>query len=457
VSLKYDYIVIGGGSGGIASARRAAAHGAKTLLVEQHRLGGTCVNVGCVPKKVMWNTAQVAEMIRLAPAYGFATKGVNPFDLRHLKEVRDSYITRLNGIYADMLKNSGVVKVEGIGVLMKSDAGNHQVKVGGDTYRAPHTLLAVGGLPRLPAVPGAQLGITSDGFFDLSSVPGKILVVGAGYIADLGAKVTLAIRREGFLRSFDTEISNALMNKMTNQGIEILTKTEVHALSKVTGRTIEATLANGHKKTFDKVLWAIGRDPNTQELGLTNVGAKTVAGAILVDDFENVLDDQGKVIAGLYALGDVTGKKALTPVAIGAGRKLADRLFGGIPQSKFDYDDVPSVIFSHPPIGTVGLTEEGAVKKFGQNQVHVYRTRFSNMFYSITNERPQTLMKMITVKGESQNPGDYRIVGLHVLGMGADEMIQGFAVALKMGARKIDFDETVAIHPTAAEEFVTMT
>jgi glutathione reductase (NADPH) len=449
LAKKYDYVVIGGGSGGIASARRAASYGAKVLLIEGGRLGGTCVNVGCVPKKIMWNAAHVAEILGMAGGYGFAVAPPR-FAWSAVKAARDAYIIRLNGIYDRMLAGSQVERVEGYAAFV----GSKTVAVGGKLYQGEHVLIATGGRPVLPSVPGAELGITSDGFFELPEQPRKVAVVGAGYIAvelagvlrALGSDVHLMIRQNTLLRSFDAEIAAHLTTAMEEQGITIHRNVSVNALRR-SGEDVTVEPGRGEPlHGFDQVIWAVGRQPVTPE-GLDGAGVhRDHRGHVATDEW------QATSVPGVYAIGDVTGRLELTPVAIAAGRQLAERLFNGKTAARLDYSDVPSVVFSHPPIGTVGLSEENAKQTYGDD-VKVYRAAFTNMFHALLPDpahKPKTLMKLVVAGREE------RVVGMHVIGTGADEMLQGFAVAVKMGATKADFDRTVAIHPTAAEEFVTI-
>jgi len=448
MSKQYDYIVIGGGSGGIASARRAAAHGGSVLLIEGGSIGGTCVNVGCVPKKVMWYTSSIADKLGDAGGYGFSV-GNTRFDWPTIKRARDAYIERLNGIYDSNLEKSGVDKIDGMAAFGESP---RQVRVNGEAYSAPHILIATGGRPTVPAVPGAELGITSDGFFELEDLPRKVVTVGAGYIAvelagvlhGLGADVTMVLRRDAFLRSFDPVLRDTLMEASEASGIQLQRRSQVAALTR-RDSGIEVSLDTGERiDGVDCVLWAVGREPNTEGLGLERVDVATDDGGFIpTDGYQNTN------VAGVYAVGDVTGRAALTPVAIAAGRRLADRLFGGQPDAALDYENIPSVVFSHPPIGTVGLTEDEARARFGDD-IKVYSARFTNMYYAVLEHKTPTAVKLVT-----QGP-DEKVVGCHIIGDGADEMLQGFAVAVKMGARKQDLDDTVAIHPTAAEELVTL-
>ncbi len=446
---RFDYLVLGGGSGGLASSRRAAKHGAKVAVVESGRLGGTCVNVGCVPKKVMWNAASIAEALHFAPDYGFDVDAKS-FDWGKVKTGRDAYVARLNGIYERNLSVDDIHLVRGHAQFVDA----HTVEVDGERFQADHILVATGGRPSIPNVPGArEHGITSDGFFELASMPEHVAIAGAGYIAvelagvfnTLGANVTLMVRKDQPLRTFDDCLRTTLTESMLQHGINIETHTDLSSVERMDDGRLALTTLDGRKlEGYDQLVWATGRDPNTDRIGVENTGLELDArGHIQVDAFQNTN------VEGIYALGDVAGKWLLTPVAIAAGRKLADRLFGNVQNARLDYLDIPTVVFSHPPIGTVGLTEDEAHEEFGSS-VKCYTTRFTNMFYALSEEKVPTVMKLVTVGANE------KVVGIHVIGLGADEMIQGFAVALRMGATKADLDRTVAIHPTAAEELVTM-
>jgi len=444
-----DYLVIGGGSGGIASARRAAALGARVALIESGRLGGTCVNVGCVPKKVMFNAACVAEALAAAPDYGFELS-VHGFDWQALRERRDAYVERLNQIYAHNLDKSQVQLLRG---RARFDADG-SVVVGSERLSAPHVLIAVGGAPRWPNLPGAELGMVSDDVFRLERAPERLLIVGAGYVAvefagifrALGTRVTLAYREAALLRHFDAILGEALCEEMVAQGIELAPYSVPSRLERGADGKLQLQRRQGEPLTgFDAVLWAIGRVPATAELGLERLGITlSESGHVPVDAFQN------SAARGVYSVGDVTGHFELTPVAIAAGRRLAERLFGGQAEAKVDYEYIPTVVFSHPPIGTVGLSEVEAREKYGDELVKTYRARFTNLYYALSEQKPKTTIKLVTVGAEE------RVVGLHVVGLAADELLQGFAVAIRMGASKRDFDRTLAIHPTAAEEVVTL-
>ncbi|KAG5191917.1 glutathione reductase [Tribonema minus] len=466
----YDLLVIGGGSGGIAAARRAASYGAKVAIVEPRPLGGTCVNVGCVPKKVMFHAASIAETLHDARHYGF-TVGPTSFNWGKIKASRDAYVRRLNGIYASNLKSSKVEYLVGEATFPPTRSGAREsppeVVVGERRYTARAVLIGTGGQPMMPDVRGAkEFCIDSDGFFALESLPRRAAVVGAGYIAvelagvlnGLGCDTHLFVRRESVLRQTDPLVQETLMAEMRRAGVCIHTGCTPSAVLRddASGLLTLCTAPRGEDdggeqhEGFESVLMAIGRSPNVARLGLEAAGIKQgPRGHILVDEFQQTSRD------GVYAVGDVTGKLELTPMAIAAGRRLADRLFNGaLPQAKASFDTVPSVYFTHPPVGTVGLTEPQAVKRYGQDNVKVYTSRFVNLFFgpfdTAPADKPKTAVKLVC-----QGP-DEKVVGLHVVGMGADEMLQGFAVAIKMGATKADFDACVAIHPTAAEEVVTL-
>jgi glutathione reductase (NADPH) len=448
VTYDFDLAVIGGGSGGLACARRAAAYGARAVVVESGRLGGTCVNVGCVPKKVMWNAAHIADSLHDAPDYGFQLN-VTGFDWLTLKTKRDAYIGRLNGIYERNLANDKVELIRGFARF----TGPHTLEAAGRTLSARHIVIATGGRPMLPPSPGVELGITSDGFFDLEELPRRVVVVGSGYVsvelggvfAALGSKVTMVIRGETVLRSFDAMLGAGVMKAMRDEGVEIVTNSFPASLERNRDSELELVLTNGRRlPPADCVLWAIGRQPSIDGLGLDKAGVSLDAnGYIATDKY------QATAVDGIYAIGDVTGRAQLTPVAIAAGRRLSDRLFNGQSERYLDYENVPTVIFSHPPVGTVGLSEAEARRKYGDD-VEVFLSGFVPMYHAMTTRKVRAEMKLVTA-GKQR-----RIVGAHVVGWGADEMLQGFAVAVRMGATKQDFDDTVAIHPTSAEEFVTM-
>jgi glutathione reductase (NADPH) len=443
----FDLISIGGGSGGLACAQRAAEYGAKTAVIEPHRLGGTCVNVGCVPKKVMWNAAGVALSLKDANDYGFDVKA-GESNWSELKRKRDAYVLRLNGIYERNLVAKGVAYVRGAARFVDA----HTVEVNGQRLSARHMVIATGGKPMIPQIPGAELGISSDGFFELESRPQRVAVVGSGYIAcelsasfqELGSQVEQFIRKDRLLTNFDVMLGKSLMREVRAQGMIVQERFIAASLRESLGRKTLVAADGREFPGFDCVLWAIGRDANVAGLDLQQAGVQLDDGGyVMTDGFQNTN------IADIYAIGDVTGRAALTPVAIAAGRRLSDRLYGGKPERHLDYNMIPTVIFTHPPIGTVGASEAEARAQYG-DAVKVYVADFTPMYHALTSRKSHTDMKLVCVGPEQ------RIVGCHILGSGADEMLQGFAVAIRMGATKADFDDTVAIHPTSAEELVTM-
>jgi glutathione reductase (NADPH) len=443
----FDLISVGGGSGGLACAQHAAEYGAKVAVIESHRLGGTCVNVGCVPKKVMWNAVSVALGLADASDYGFnVTVGDNDWPV--LKHKRDAYVLRLNGIYERNLATKGVTYVRGAARFL--DKGS--VEVNGERMTARHIVIATGGRATVPKLPGANHGITSDGFFSLEQRPKRVAIVGSGYVAcelagafhELGSQVELFIRKDHLLMSFDAMLGKSLMREMREQGMTIHQHVVPASLREHSGlKTL--TAADGRDFSgFDCLLWAVGRAANVSGLDLRRAG-------VAVDDCDFVVTDgfQNTNVPGIYAIGDVTGRAALTPVAIAAGRRLSDRLFGNKTDRRLEYSMIPTVVFTHPPIGTVGASEAEAHAQYG-DAVKVYIADFTPMYHALTTRKTHTDMKLVCVGPEQ------RIVGCHIIGTGADEMLQGFAVAIRMGATKRDFDDTVAIHPTSAEELVTM-
>ena len=501
--FDYDYLVIGGGSGGIASAKRAASYGKKVGVIEKARLGGTCkssllprlhvhvvferrrlvfsfcsllfsthcstpftspragVNVGCVPKKVMWSAATIADTLKHdAHHYGFSggSDAVKSLDWPKLKAARDAYVKRLNGIYGNGFAKAGVENIRGEATFV--DANTLEVK-GDDgsikTLTANRILVATGGRPHIPA-DVAKNAVSSDGFFLVEELPKVAVVVGAGYIAvelagvlnSLGSEVHLVVRKQKALREFDPMISDALDAEMIKAGIHIHRNTGgVASIEVENGKKTVTTVVGDALYGADVVLMAPGRIPNVENLNLEKAGVElTPTNHIKTDEYSNTSADN------IYALGDVCGRVELTPMAIAAGRRLADRLFGPeqFKNAKVSYDLVPTVVFTHPTIGTIGLTEPKAVAKYGAENVKVYSSEFADSHYGIfqVDEKPKTHMKLICA-GEEE-----KVVGVHVIGKGSDEMMQGFGVALKMGATKADFDSCVAIHPTASEELVTM-
>ncbi|EGU80219.1 hypothetical protein IWW34DRAFT_780485 [Fusarium oxysporum f. sp. albedinis] len=465
ITKETDYLVIGGGSGGLASARMASSKfGVKATIVENKRLGGTCVNVGCVPKKVTYNAAALAEAIHDAKAYGFSVEQTAPFDWSSFKTKRDAYIKRLNGIYERNLNNDKVDYLHGWARLVSKNQAevtlddNSKVLV-----NAKKILVAVGGKPTIPPeIPGAEYGTNSDGFFDISTQPKKVAIVGAGYIAvefagmfnALGTETHLFIRHDTFLRNFDPMIQESVTKEYERLGVKLHKRSQASKVEKDSNGKLTITYKDdqGNESVVsdvDNLIWAIGRTPETKDIGLEEAGVKLgEKGHILVDEYQNTAVDN------IYALGDVTGEVELTPVAIAAGRRLAHRLFGGpeFANLKLDYNNVPSVVFSHPEVGSIGLTEPQAIEKYGKDNIKVYKTSFTAMYYAMMEpeQKGPTNYKLIVAGPEE------KVIGLHIMGLGSGEMLQGFGVAVKMGATKADFDSCVAIHPTSAEELVTL-
>ncbi|KAI8909387.1 hypothetical protein DFJ77DRAFT_472301 [Powellomyces hirtus] len=456
----YDYLVIGAGSGGVASARRAASYGAKVAIFESGRFGGTCVNVGCVPKKIMWTAGSFHEALQEVKGYGFDVE-VKSFNWNTVKQKRDAYIKRLNGIYERNLEKEKVEKIRGLAKFVDPKT----VECDGVQYHGKHVLIATGSYAWIPEIPGAQEhGLTSDGFFELEYLPKKVALVGGGYIAielagifnSLGSDTTLFIRHDEFLRDFDPVIGQTVMETYEAAGVKIIKNSGLKGVENK-GDNLKKSLSmsfdvgtEGAKtaQTFDgfeEIIFAVGRRAHTKPLNLKVTKIKTNdKDYIITDEWQNTDEEN------VYAVGDVTGKAMLTPVAIAAGRRLSDRLFGNKPNAKLSYQYIPSVIFSHPAAGSVGLSENEAKKQYGEKNIKIYSSRFTNMHFALTEHKQPTVYKLICAGPEE------KVVGLHMVGKGSDEILQGFAVAINMGATKADFDNTVAIHPTAGEEIVTM-
>ncbi|MCG2837215.1 glutathione-disulfide reductase [Photobacterium sp. WH77] len=450
MATHFDYICIGGGSGGIASANRAAMYGAKVALIEAKALGGTCVNVGCVPKKVMWHGAQIAEAMHLyAKDYGFDVD-VKNFNWATLVESREAYIGRIHQAYDNVLGKNKIEVINGFAKFVDAKT----VEVNGQHFTADHILIAVGGEPTIPDIPGAEHGIDSNGFFELTEQPKRTAVIGAGYIAveiagvlsALGTDTHLFVRKESPLRSFDPMIVDTLVEVMNNEGPTLHTHSVPKEVVKEADGTTTLHFENGDSHNTDLLIWAIGRNPVTHKINLNATGVETTGkGYIKVDEYQQTN------VPGIYCVGDIMdGGIELTPVAVKAGRQLSERLFNNKPDAKMDYKLVPTVVFSHPPIGTIGLTEQEAIAQYGEENVKVYQSGFTAMYTAVTSHRQPCKMKLVCAGPEET------VVGLHGIGYTVDEMIQGFGVAMKMGATKADFDSVVAIHPTGSEEFVTM-
>ena len=442
----FDLIVIGGGSGGLAGAFRAAQHGARVALLEPGDLGGTCVNVGCVPKKAMWLAADLSHKLAIARQLGFALPDAMPrLDWPAFIAFRQRYIGNIHQSYLQRLESAGIALMPMRGRLQ---APGVVACDNGVALRAPQVLLATGGHPWRPEIPGAGLGSDSDDFFALTAPPRRVGIVGGGYIAvelgavlqALGSRVEMYVRGERLLTDFDADIADQLAADLRQQGVRLHFDHPVGGLAGSPG----AVTIDQDPTAFDMVIFATGRRPNTTALGVAKVGvALDRKGFVEVDDWQRTS------VAGIHAVGDVTGRLALTPVAIAAARRLMDRVFGGMADSKLDYDDVPTVVFSHPPVGTVGLTEAQARARHG-DAVTVHRTGFRPMLNALADVPQRSLFKLVCVGPEQ------RVAGIHLLGEGADEMLQGFAVALKRGITLDDLHDTVAIHPTSAEELVLM-
>lgn len=443
----YDLIAIGGGSGGLAVAEKAALFGKKVAVIEASRMGGTCVNNGCVPKKVMWYAANLAHAVDDANTFGIpALRGKT--DWAQLVTAREQYIRNINNYWNGYVDDSGIEHIHGYARFIDANT----VEVNAQHYQADHIVIATGGHPIVPPVPGAEYGITSDGFFALQEQPQRVAVIGGGYIGvelsgvlnALDSSVTIIALEDRLLERFDPMISTVLEQEMRQQGIQIQTGFQVAALTRSAEGLVVHSAKDEQLAAFDVVIWAVGRRPNTDRLELDTAGVQVMPNGIIPVD-----GDENTNVPGIYAIGDVTGKVPLTPVAIAAGRNLAERLFNGKADNKVDYDNIPSVVFAHPPIGTVGITEDEARQRYS-NSVTVYKSEFTPMRHALSADGITTAMKLVCA-GE-----DEKVVGIHMIGDYVDEMLQGFAVAVKMGAKKADFDSTIAIHPSSAEELVTM-
>ena len=447
-AYDYDLVVIGGGSGGLAGAFRAASHGARVALLEPSELGGTCVNVGCVPKKAMWLAAELAQRIDMASRLGFDLPPPK-LDWREFIVHRQRYIAGIHDSYRKRLDAAGIVQLPCRGHFIDA----HTVETNqGLRITAAHTLIATGGQPKCPDIPGAELGLVSDDFFNLCDAPERVAIVGGGYIAvelggvlqALGSKVELFVRGKRLLDSFDRELTDALTENLRQHGIHCHFGHQIASLEQ-TGEKRVLHERNGQvSEPYDSVIFATGRTPNSRQLGLDAIGVATDgAGFIAVDEFQDTS------VANVHAVGDVSSRLALTPVAIAAARRLMDRLFGGKPEARLDYDDIATVVFAHPPLGMVGLTEAQARERHGDT-VKTYSAGFRPMLHALADSPQRSLFKLVCV-GEEE-----LVVGIHLLGEGADEILQGFAVALKKGITKRDLEGTMAIHPTSAEEVVLM-
>jgi glutathione reductase (NADPH) len=443
-TYDYDLFVLGAGSGGVRASRISAGLGARVAVAEERRLGGTCVNVGCIPKKLLVYASHYREAFEDAAGYGWRV-GESSFDWPSLIAAKDREIGRLNDVYAQLLSDAGVEVIEGRARI--SDP--HSVIVGEQRYTAGHILVATGSWPRIPEVPGSGLAITSNEAFHLQELPERALIVGGGYIAvefagilhGLGSEVTQLYRGPLFLRGFDGDVRRFLADEMRKKEIDLRFEVNVEALERSAGG-LRSRLTDGSILESDVVLFATGRVPLTADLGLEEVGVKLAPnGAVIVDALSC------SSIPSIHAVGDATDRINLTPVALHEGVCLAQTLFGGRP-TPVDHESVPSAVFSQPPIGQVGLTEEDARERYGE--IDVYRSEFRPLLHTLSGRSQRCLMKLVVDRGSQ------RVLGVHVVGEVAGEIVQGFAVAVKMGATKAQLDATIGIHPTAAEELVTL-
>jgi glutathione reductase (NADPH) len=440
----YDLFTIGAGSGGVRASRVSAGFGARVAIAEERYLGGTCVNAGCIPKKLLVYASHYGSDLEESGAYGW-TVGAARFDWATLIENVHSEVARLNGVYANLLDSAGVERIEGRARILDP----HTVAVGERRFSAANILVATGSWPNLPEVPGIEHAITSNEAFHLKQLPGRVLIVGGGYIAvefagifhGLGARTVQLYRGPLFLRGFDDDVRTTLAEEMRKRGVDLRFERTVERIE-TRGAGLAATLNDGSSVEADQILYATGRRPLTAQLGLEAVGVDLDAvGAVVVDAYSR------SSVPSIWAIGDATDRINLTPVAIHEGMALASTLFDDRP-TKPDHDDVPSAVFSHPPVGTVGLTEAEARERHGE--LEVYRSRFRPLRHTLTGRDETTLMKLVVDRASG------RVVGAHMVGPDAGEILQGIAVAVKCRATKAQFDATIGIHPTAAEEFVTM-
>lgn len=447
-NLDCDLFVIGGGSGGVRAARMAAQRGARVLLAEAAALGGTCVNVGCIPKKLYSYAAHFGQDFEDAAGFGWDV-GRTRFDWQRLKANRAREIARLNGVYEHLLRTAGVEILRGWASLADANTVQLRTTEGTRQIRARHILVATGGTPSVPDVAGRELVVTSDAMFDLAPFPARLVVVGAGYIAcefasifqGLGAQVTQVVRGTQILRGFDADVRQFVAQEMGKHGVAFKLQAQVRAVER-RGTALAVTLADGEVVPADAVLYATGRVPNVSGLGLEAVGVRQAAGGGIEVDAHYATS-----VPSIHALGDVTARVQLTPVALGEAMVLVDHLFGD-GRRKLGYDFIPTAVFTHPNVATVGLTEEQA--REAHQEVRIFRSEFKALKHTLSGSTERTLMKLVV------DAATDRVVGLHMVGADAGEIVQGFAVALKAGATKAVFDATIGIHPTAAEEFVTM-
>ena len=443
---EYDLIVIGAGSGGLAAAQRAAEHKQRVAIIEMGQLGGTCVNRGCIPKKIYWYAAEFAYDLKHSNTLGFETN-----DFKHnwqtLQQASKQYIKKLNDMYRKNLSQKNIEIITGNASFQSSK----EISVGGVLLTAKQIIIACGATPVVPDIPGAEFGITSDDFFELKNKPNKTIIVGSGYVAvelagilnALGSDTKIVARKNSILRKFDQSIQSSVIDYLVESGVEVSLNTDVLSVKENNNQLLVQTNNKDHT-SVDALLWAIGRKPLVSDLGLERTQVtKDKNNFILVDQYQTTKDPN------ICAIGDVVGNHELTPVAIAAGRALSDRLFGDKENARLEYENIPTVIFSHPPVGTVGMSEEEARVVYG-NKVKIYEANFVSLRHSLIGVSSKAMVKLVCLGKEEI------VIGCHIVGQGADELLQGFAVAIKMGAQKKDLDNTVAIHPTLAEELVTL-
>ena len=443
---EYDLIVIGAGSGGLAAAQRAAEHKQRVAIIEMGQLGGTCVNRGCIPKKIYWYAAEFAYDLKHSNTLGFETN-----DFKHnwqtLQQASKQYIKKLNDMYRKNLSQKNIEIITGNASFQSSK----EISVGSVLLTAKQIIIACGATPVVPHIPGAEFGITSDDFFELKNKPNKTIIVGSGYVAvelagilnALGSDTKIVARKNSILRKFDQSIQSSVIDYLVESGVEVSLNTDVLSVKENNNQLLVQTNNKDHT-SIDALLWAIGRKPLVSDLGLERTQVtKDKNNFILVDQYQTTKDPN------ICAIGDVVGNHELTPVAIAAGRALSDRLFGDKENARLEYENIPTVIFSHPPVGTVGMSEEEARVVYG-NKVKIYEANFVSLRHSLIGISSKAMIKLVCLGKEEI------VIGCHIVGQGADELLQGFAVAIKMGAQKKDLDNTVAIHPTLAEELVTL-
>ena len=443
---EYDLIVIGAGSGGLAAAQRAAEHKQRVAIIEMGQLGGTCVNRGCIPKKIYWYAAEFAYDLKHSNTLGFETN-----DFKHnwhtLQQASKQYIKKLNDMYRKNLSQKNIEIITGNASFQSSK----EISVGSVLLTAKQIIIACGATPVVPDIPGAEFGITSDDFFELTNRPKKTIIVGSGYVAvelagilnALGSDTKIVARKNSILRKFDQSIQSSVIDYLVESGVEVSLNTDVLSVKENNNQLLVQT-NNKDYTSVDALLWAIGRKPLVSDLGLERTQVtKDKNNFILVDQYQTTKDPN------ICAIGDVVGNHELTPVAIAAGRALSDRLFGDKENARLEYENIPTVIFSHPPVGTVGMSEKEARVVYG-NKVKIYEANFVSLRHSLIGISSKAMIKLVCLGKEEI------VIGCHIVGQGADELLQGFAVAIKMGAQKKDLDSTIAIHPTLAEELVTL-